>query len=183
MLTYEHLPEDLPIPQDDGACDHLVGLRLPDLSLPATDGTSVRLDQLSGTTVLYCYPKTGQPGVALPEGWDTIPGARGCTPQSCAFRDHHAELAALGARVFGISTQDTPYQQEMAERLHLPFLILSDHKFGFCDALNLPTFEADGHRLMKRVTLIVKDGKITTIHYPVFPSDADAEWVIAQLSA
>ena len=125
---------------------------------------------------------TGKPGVPLPEGWDEIPGARGCTPQSCSFRDHHSELSALGADVFGLSTQDTEYQKEMAERLHLPFLVLSDVNLQFCEAMKLPTFEVDGMRLVKRVTMIAENNIVVKVHYPIFPSDTDAMWVIEQLS-
>lgn len=176
------MPDDLPRPIDDGACDHLIGMKLPDIELMATDGSLVNLSSQSGKTVIYCYPMTGKPGVPLPDGWDDIPGARGCTPQSCSFRDHHGELSALGADVYGLSTQNTDYQQEMAERLHLPFLVLSDASFAFCEALRLPTFDVDGMRLIKRVTMIADKGEIISIHYPVFPSDADADWVINQLS-
>jgi peroxiredoxin len=126
---------------------------------------------------------TGEPGAPMPEGWDEIPGARGCTPQSCSFRDHFSELSALGASVFGMSTQDTNYQKEMVERLHLPFPVLTDINFEFCDALNMPTFNIAGMRLMKRVTLIVRDGTIESVHYPVFPSNSDPEWVISYLSS
>ena len=129
-------------------------------------------------TVIYCYPRTGVPGSPLPQGWDAIPGARGCTPQACAFRDHYRELASLGAEVFGLSTQTTGYQQEMVERLHVPFEVLSDAEFRFCDALRLPTFEADGMRLVKRLTLIIRNGRIETVFYPVFPPDASAEQVV-----
>ena len=182
MKSYDTMPDDLPRPIDDGACDHLIGMKLPDIELMATDGSLVNLSSQSGKTVIYCYPMTGKPGVPLPDGWDDIPGARGCTPQSCSFRDHHSELSGLGADVFGISTQNTDYQQEMAERLHLPFLVLSDANFKFCEALRLPTFDVDGMRLIKRVTMIADKGEIISIHYPVFPSDADADWVINQLS-
>jgi len=182
MKTYETMPEDLPRPIDDGACDHLVGMKLPDIDLLATDGSVVNLSAQKRKTVIYCYPMTGKPGVPLPEGWDDIPGARGCTPQSCAFRDHHAELSALGADVFGLSTQNTDYQKEMAERLHLPFLVLSDADFVFCQAMRLPTFEVNGMRLLKRVTMIADKGTIMRVHYPVFPSNSDAAWVIGQLS-
>ena len=182
MISYEQLPETLPQPEDDGACDHLIGTTLPDLHLPATDGSLVNLSRQSRKTVIYCYPMTGKPGEALPEGWDDIPGARGCTPQSCSFRDHHAELSALGADVFGVSTQDTDYQKEMAERLHLPFLVLSDSRFDFCDALNLPILQVESMRLIKRVTMIAEQGVVTKVHYPVFPSDSDPAWVIDQLS-
>ena len=183
MNSYQDLPQNLRVPQDDGACDHLAGAMLPNIMLPATNNKSVNLAKLSGTTVVYCYPMTGQPGVPLPEGWDEIPGARGCTPQSCSFRDHFSELSALGASVFGMSTQDTNYQKEMAERLHLPFPVISDANFEFCDALNIPTFNVDGKRLMKRVTIIFRDEVIKAVHYPVFPSNSDPEWVISYLSS
>jgi len=182
MTSFETMPDYLPKPIDDGACDHLVGMKLPDIDLLATDGSVVNLSAQKRKTVIYCYPMTGKPGVPLPEGWDDIPGARGCTPQSCAFRDHHAELSALGADVFGLSTQNTDYQKEMAERLHLPFLVLSDADFVFCQAMRLPTFEVNGMRLLKRVTMIADKGTIMRVHYPVFPSNSDAAWVISQLS-
>lgn len=176
------LPPDLPRPVDDGACDHLPGMRMPSVSLPSTAGRVVNVGDLpAGRTVIYCYPMTGVPGKPLPEGWDMIPGARGCTPQSCAFRDHHRDLAALGAAVFGLSTQTTDYQQEMVARLHLPFEVLSDAAFALCEALRLPTFEVDGMRLIKRLTLVVRDGTIETVFYPVFPSNENAGQVIAWL--
>ena len=182
MKTYETIPEDLPRPIDDGACDHLIGMKLPDIDLLATDGSVVNLSARKRKTVVYCYPMTGKPGIPLPEGWDEIPGARGCTPQSCSFRDHHSELSALGADVFGLSAQDTEYQREMVERLHLPFLVLSDANFKFCELMRLPTFEASGMRLLKRVTMIAENNTIMKVHYPIFPSDSDAPWVIEQLS-
>ena len=182
MNTYETMPEDLPRPIDDGACDHLIGMKLPDIDLLATDGSVVNLSAQKRKTVVYCYPMTGKPGIPLPEGWDEIPGARGCTPQSCSFRDHHSELSALGADVFGLSAQDTEYQREMVERLHLPFLVLSDANFKFCELMRLPTFEASGMRLLKRVTMIAENNTIMKVHYPIFPSDSDAPWVIEQLS-
>ena len=176
------LPHDLPAPTDDGACRHLLGAPLPSVTLPATDGGSVNLGaRTAPCTVLYCYPMTGVPGQPLPDGWDAIPGARGCTPQTCAFRDHYQGLRALGAEVFGISTQSTEYQREMAERLHLPFPVLSDARFALCEALGLPTFTVDGMRLTKRLTLIVSDGRITKVFYPVFPPDRNAEDVLAWL--
>ena len=175
------LPADLPVPIDDGACDHLPGMRLPSLGLPATDGTMIDLSSLSGRSVVYVYPRTGRPDQPLPAGWDEIPGARGCTPQSCAYRDRVAELGALGARVFGLSTQDTAYQQEAAARLHLPFPLLSDERLDLTTALALPTFEVDGMTLIKRLTLIIDDGTIATVFYPVFPPDADAANVAAWL--
>jgi peroxiredoxin len=172
----------LPVPQDDGAAQHLAGLQVPALALAATDGSRVDLSALPGRTVLYIYPLTGQPGNALPDGWDAIPGARGCTPQSCAFRDHHADMIAAGAtRVFGLSTQDTPWQQEAVERLHLPFALLSDASFALTDALRLPTFEALGKRLLKRMAVVIDDGRIATVFYPVFPPDRNAGDVLAWL--
>ena len=182
MKTYETMPEDLPQPIDDGACDHLIGMKLPDIDLPATDGSVVNLSEQKRKTVVYCYPMTGKPGTPLAEGWDEIPGARGCTPQSCSFRDHHSELSALGADVFGLSAQNTEYQREMVERLHLPFLVLSDANFKFCELMRLPTFEVSGMRLLKRVTMIAENNTVMKVHYPIFPSDSDAPWVIEQLS-
>jgi peroxiredoxin len=176
-----NLPTDLPVPQDDGAADHLVGMRLPAIPLTATDGTTVSLDRLPGRSVVYAYPRTGEKDAPVPKDWDAIPGARGCTPQSCAFRDHHAELESLGARVFGFSTQTTDYQREVAERLHLPFPMLSDHDLTFTRALNLPTFEYNGMTLTKRLTLIVRDGTIEHVFYPVFPPDRNAPDVVAWL--
>ena len=175
------LPADLPVPVDDGACDHLPGMRLPSHALPATDGRTVDLSTLSGRSIVYAYPRTGRPNEPLPAGWDEIPGARGCTPQSCAYRDFAAELGALGARVFGLSTQDTVYQQEAAERLHLPFPLLSDERRELTTALSLPTFEVDGMTLIKRLTLVIDNGAIEMVFYPVFPPDADAARVAAWL--
>ncbi|HSS46682.1 MAG TPA: peroxiredoxin [Burkholderiales bacterium] len=176
------LPDNLPLPVDDGACNHLPGLRLPLIALSATSGGKVDLSSLAGTTVLYCYPRTGRPDQELPPGWNDIPGARGCTPQSCAFRDHHQELRRLSACVFGLSTQTTEYQQEAAQRLHLPFALLSDGELQFVSALRLPTFEVGGMTLTKRLTLIVRDGRIVKVFYPVFPPDQNAEQVINWLS-
>jgi peroxiredoxin len=176
------LPADLPAPQDDGAARHLAGAKLPDIALPATSGPPVNLLKLAGRTVLYVYPRTGVPGVDAPPGWDDIPGARGCTPQSCGFRDHFADLKALGvAQVYGVSTQDTAYQREAAERLHLPFAILSDADLKFAQALGLPTFAASGMTLLKRMALVIDDGVIAKAFYPVFPPDKNAEEVIAWL--
>ena len=178
------LPKDLPIPQDDGACGHLTGTKVPALALASTRGRRVDLSTLAGTTVIYIYPRTGRPDQELPTGWNAIPGARGCTPQSCGFRDHYQELQALGvAELFGLSTQGTAYQQEAAERLHLPFELLSDEKLEFAQALRLPTFEADGMKLIKRITLIVRDGTITKVFYPVFPPDRNADEVTEWLTA
>lgn len=181
--TLDRLPPDLPAPQDDGATDHLAGMRLPSVPLPATDGRTIDLAGLPGTVVVYAYPRTGRPEVGVPAGWNEIPGARGCTPQSCAFRDHHAELEALGANVFGLSTQDTAYQREAVERLHLPFPLLSDEGLAFARGLRLPTFTFDGMTLLRRVTLIVRNGTIVKVFYPVFPPDRNAEEVIAWLQA
>jgi peroxiredoxin len=177
------LPDDLPVPVDDGACDHLTGRAVPTTSLLATSGDPVDLAALDGRTVVYVYPRTGRPDQDVPAGWDEIPGARGCTPQSCAFRDHHAELAALGARVFGLSTQDTDYQREAVERLHLPFDLLSDADLALTRALSLPTFEVEGMTLTIRVTLILNGGTIEHVYYPVFPPDRNAADVIAWLEA
>jgi peroxiredoxin len=184
MRNLLELPEDLPVPEDDGACRHLVGMAVPPIALPATTGGLVDLARLAGLrSVIYCYPRTGQPDQKLPTGWDMIPGARGCTPQSCAFRDHHAELAARGAEVFGLSTQTTEYQREMAERLHLPFAVLSDAEFRLTEALKLPSFTVDGMRLVKRLTLILRDGRIEHVLYPVFPPDRSADAVLAWLDS
>jgi HAD superfamily hydrolase (TIGR01509 family) len=175
------LPENLPVPIDDGACRHLTGMSLPSIALPSTVGRNVDLAQLPGRVVVYCYPRTGQPGAPVPAGWDEIPGARGCTPQTCAFRDHFAELRVLDTRVFGLSTQDTAYQREAATRLHLPFELLSDAALEFARRLQLPTFEFAGMTLVKRLTLIVNDGRIEKVFYPVFPPDKNAEEVIQWL--
>jgi peroxiredoxin len=178
------LPPNIPAPQDDGAARHLTGMHLPDLALRATDGGQVNLSALEGRTVVYIYPRTGVPGQNLPEGWDEIPGARGCTPQSCAFRDHFADLKRLGInQLFGLSTQDTAYQREAATRLHLPFAILSDEALAFTKALNLPTFTTSGMTLLRRMALVIDDGVITKVFYPVFPPDQNAEEVIAWLQA
>lgn len=178
----QFLPPGIPVPQDDGAARHLAGTKLPDLALPATDGAPVNLSRLSGRTVIYIYPRTGVPGVDLPTGWDQIPGARGCTPQSCAFRDHFSDLTRLGvAHLYGLSTQDTAYQREAATRLHLPFALLSDEKLALTNALKLPTFWAAGMTLLKRMALIVDDGWITKVFYPVFPPDKNAAEVLAWL--
>jgi peroxiredoxin len=169
----------IPAPVDDGATAHLPGSAIPSLPLPATDGSSVDLARLKGTTVVYAYPMTGQPGVPLPDGWDVLPGARGCTPQSCAFRDHYAELRELGtAHLFGLSTQTIDYQREAAERLHLPFPILSDSELKFARALRLPILQVAGMQLLKRVTLILMDDRIEAVFYPVFPPDRSAIDVI-----
>ena len=183
MADFTKMPDDLPIPEDDGAAQHLIGMTLPRLSLLATNGKQIDLGLFPGLLVIYCYPMTGQPNRALPDGWDQIPGARGCTPQSCSFRDHYQDLKALKAEVVGLSVQTSDYQKEMAERLGLPFLVISDVDFKFQTALNLPTFVAAGMTLLKRLTIIAQDGKILAVHYPVFPSDSDPAWVIDYLKS
>jgi peroxiredoxin len=172
------LPPGLPVPVDDGACDHLPGLPWPAVRLPSTGGAPVSLDEVrTDWLVVYCYPRTGLPDRDPPGGlehWDAIPGARGCTPQSCSYRDHHAELRRLGCRVFGVSTQDPADQREAAERLHLPFELLSDAGLRLARALRLPTFTVAGLTMIKRLTLIGREGRIAACFYPVFPPDADA---------
>jgi peroxiredoxin len=177
----------LPEPADDGAAAHLTGMDLPDLNMPATTGPTINLSDLRGITVLYLYPMTGRPDRDLPENWDDIPGARGCTPQSCAFRDHFAKLRDYGVdQLLGISTQDTAYQTEAAERLHLPFPLLSDADGKLRAALELPTMTVEGDVLLsdvllKRLTMIARDGVIEQVFYPVFPPDQDADNVIDSL--
>jgi peroxiredoxin len=183
VADYLSLPSDLPKPEDDGAADHLAGMAVPHLALLSTTGEDVALDELgAGRTVLYIYPLTGRPGVDLPEGWDAIPGARGCTPEACGFRDHHADLQAAGASaVFGLSSQATDYQAEFADRLALPFGILSDPDLELAGALRLPTFTADGRRLYKRLTLILAGGRVEHAFYPIFPPDQHAAEVLEWL--
>ena len=175
------LPADLPVPQDDGAAQHLPGKKLPSVRLSSTDGSSVDLAALEGRWVVYVYPMTGQPGVPLPDGWDGIPGARGCTPQSCAFRDHFTDLQALKTGVFGLSAQTTDYQREVRDRLHLPFQLLSDADLQLHRHLQLPTFKVAGMELYKRMTLVVVDGQVDHVFYPVFPPDQSAEQVLSYL--
>ncbi len=177
-----HQAEETPVP-DVAANPPLPEKHLPPVSLASTDGGRVDLSALPGLTVVYCYPMTGRPDQDLPEGWDDIPGARGCTPQSCGFRDHHAEIRGLGARVFGLSTQGTEYQWEAAERLRLPFALLSDENLDFARSVGLPTFEVEGDALTKRLTMIAEDGKIEKVFYPVFPPNESAQRVIEWLSA
>lgn len=176
------IPKDLPEPVDDGACDHLSGMKLPSLMLATTDGRKIDISRLPGRCIIYAYPRTGVPdeGVFY-GGWEAIPGARGCTPQSCAFRDHHDELQQLETDVYGLSTQSTEFQQEVVERLHLPFAILSDENLRLTKALNLPTFGVNGLTLIRRLTLVVRAGVIEHVFYPVFPPDGHAEAVIAWL--
>lgn len=182
------LPANLPAPVDDGACDHLSGIRLPSVALMSTAGRAVDLAAPRGRTVVYCYPRTGRPDQEVPRGWDEIAGARGCTPQSCAFRDRYAAFEALGAQVFGLSTQTTEYQREAVARLHLPFALLSDKDLAFARALRLPTFEfawtfgAQPVELIKRLTLVLNEGRIEHVFYPIFPPDKNAEQVQAWLT-
>jgi peroxiredoxin len=183
MNTFTDLPANLPVPVDDGACDHLRGMQMPQLQLAATQGQAIDVARVNGRSVIFCYPMTGRPGVALPAGWDEIPGARGCTPQACSFRDSIERFRAHNVSVYGLSTQSTAYQTEMAERLHLPYPILSDEKLQFAISLNLPTFTVDGMTLIKRLTLMVRDGRIEQVFYPVFPTDKSAEQVLVWLDA
>lgn len=179
--VYE-LPDNLPVPVDDGACAHLPGMRLPAVPLMSTFGRLVDVSILTGAHVVYCYPRTGKPDVEPPAGWNEIPGARGCTPQTCAFRDHYQDIRALGADVVGISTQTTEDQREAAQRLRLPFELLSDAALEFARALRLPTFQVDSIVCIKRLTLVVQDGRIETVFYPVFPPDRNAGDVVEWLS-
>jgi peroxiredoxin len=176
------LPPGLPVPEDDGACDHLPGRDLPRLSLPSTGGSMVDLVEASRSrAVFFFYPRSGRPGEAVPKAWDQIPGARGCTPQSCGYRDLSVAFGALGVRIFGVSSQDTDYQRELVERAKLPYEILSDREFRLTEALRLPTFEYEGKRLIKRLALVVNASRIEKVFYPVFPPDRNAETVLAWL--
>jgi peroxiredoxin len=175
------LPDDLPVPQDDGAADHLPDAVVPPMKLRSTRGEEVDVAGLPGRTILFCYPRTGRPDEPLLPGWDAIPGARGCTPETCGFRDAHSQFADLGARVIALSTQSSDYQREMAERLGLPFAVLSDESLEFTRALGLPTFETSGMTLIKRITLVIDDGRVTRVFYPVFPPDRHAAEVLDAL--
>ncbi len=175
------LPPDLPVPVDDGACNHLPGKVLPLISLVSTSGSLVNLADVPGRVVVYCYPRTGRPDQDPLPGWNQIPGARGCTPQSCAFRDRHGELKALAVRVYGLSTQETDEQREAVARLHLPFELLSDSALAFTKALLLPTFEIGSLAFIKRLTLVIAGGRIEKVFYPVYPPDASAEQVLEWL--
>ena len=176
------LPPDLPVPVDDGAAAHLTGMRLPSISLQATGGTAVDLAAIPGTVVVFAYPRTGRPGEpSLVEDWDAIPGARGCTPHTCAYRDLHADFTGVGAHVYGLSTQDTVYQREMVERLHVPFPVLSDADLALTRALRLPSMDVAGQTLLKRIAWIARDGTIERVFYPVFPPDKNADEVLAAL--
>lgn len=182
MADLFNLPKDLPVPEDDGACDHLQGSLMPGLSLRSTRGRQVRLDEQSRSlSVFFFYPRTGRPGQAIPAEWDRIPGARGCTPHSCGYRDLYGEYRAAGASVFGVSSQDTEYQNELVQRNQLPYEILSDSGFALTDALRLPTFVFEGVRLIKRLALVTEDQRIAKVFYPVFPPDKNAQTVLAWL--
>ena len=183
----QNLPDDLPVPVDDGACDHLTGMALPDLVLPSTAGGTVRLDDPAAPrTVLFAYPLTARPGEEPPggmAGWTAIHGARGCTPQVCAYRDEISEFERLGVRLLGLSTQDTAYQREMTERLNVPYEVLSDADLRLAGAMRLPTFEVEGTTLLKRHTLVIGRGRVEHVFYPVFPPDQDASRVLVWLTA
>jgi len=182
QTNLNQLPANLPRPKDDGGARHLKGMPLPDLELPSTSNRRVNLSKIDAPrVVVYAYPMTGRPDRQLPQGWDDIPGARGCTPETCGFRDHHKDLAKLHAEVFGVSTQDTAYQQEMVKRLEVPFEVLSDEHMALTKALKLPTFTVDGMTLLKRLTIIARHGRIEKVFYPVFPPDAHAEELISWL--
>lgn len=175
-------PSDIPRPEDDGACNHLTGIQFPSVYLPSTAGNDVDPSKLAGLTILFCYPRTGGPNETIPDEWNAIPGARGCTPQACSFRDAADEFLSLGvSHIFGASTQDTPYQQEVRERVHLPYQLLSDEKLAMQQALQLPTFEWQGKKLIKRLSLAVEDGKIVKVWYPVFPPNESANEVLKWL--
>ncbi|GAC1446799.1 MAG: hypothetical protein NVSMB56_08930 [Pyrinomonadaceae bacterium] len=178
------LPSNLPAPVDDGASDHLLGMHVPPIPLMSTNNHLINLARVSKEkrTIVYCYPLTGRPDQELPANWDTIPGARGCTPQTCEFRDHYQEIQNLNAQVFGLSTQTTEYQREMVKRLNVPFEILSDVDLAFAQAMKLPTFEAEGIEMLKRLTLIIYNGEIIKVFYPVFPPDKNAAEVFEWLS-
>ena len=184
MDHYLTLPSELPAPTDDGAADHLPGTKMPHLTLTNTAGTTISFETLgSGRVIVYIYPLTGRPGTDLPEGWDSIPGARGCTPEACGFRDHFQDLLAAGvSTVFGLSSQDTDYQREVVERLRLPFEMLSDPDLGLASALDLPTFEVAELTLFKRLTLVIRDGVIEHVFYPIFPPNEHAHEVLTWLA-
>ncbi|MCD1286120.1 MerR family transcriptional regulator [Brevibacterium sp. GP-SGM9] len=184
MTDYTTLPDGLPVPEDDGAADHLPGTAIPDLTLPSSDGGSIKLGNLGpGRVVIYLYPLTGRPGVDLPDGWDSIPGARGCSTEACNFRDHFDDLKSAGAElVYGLSSQDPVYQAEVVDRLRLPFPMISDEAFALGKVLNLPTFSAPSREsLYARLTLIIRDGVIEHVFYPIFPPNEHAGQVLEWL--
>lgn len=178
-MNLTSLPENLPMPIDDGTSDHLFGLKIPSITLISTDGNEINLAKLKGRNVIFVYPMTGRPDVALPQGWNDIPGARGCTPQSCSYRDMYQEFKLLNVEVFGLSTQSTEYQQEVKSRLHLPFQLLSDSNYILKKVIELPTFTVETIVLYKRITLVIEDAEIKKVFYPVFPPDKNAEQVLA----
>jgi len=180
-MALTNLPTNLPEPKDDGAADHLTGMQLPNISLNTTSGESLNLSKLKGYCVIYIYPMTGRPDVALPDNWEAIPGARGCTPQSCSFRDHYQDLQKLNSRVYGLSTQSSDYQNEAKSRLHLPFDLLSDADLKLKSSLSLPTMTVENMELYKRLTLIALDSKIKKVFYPVFPPDKNIDDVMLWL--
>lgn len=179
ILPDTTFPSDIPVPQDDGACNHLTGKDFPSLEIPSTAGNVVDISSLSGVTILFCYPRTAAPDETVPDSWNEIPGARGCTPQACSFRDASKEFLELGvSHIFGASTQDTPYQQEVKQRVGLPYQLLSDESLALQKALNLPTFEWQGKKLIKRLSMVIEDGKILKVFYPVFPPSESANEVL-----
>jgi peroxiredoxin len=182
MRDLNSIPKDLPVPQDDGACNHLQGSSLPAISLRSTLDRQVNLGDVSAPTVFFFYPRTGEPSKPAPADWDLIPGARGCTPQSCGFRDLHLEFKKLGFQVFGVSSQETDYQKEFVSRNHIPFEILSDSEFKLTNSMQLPTFEYNGLRLMKRMAWVTEKGLITKVFYPVFPPNENAQTVLKWLN-
>ncbi len=179
MSNLTELPKDLPRPTDDGTADHLQGMAFPDISLQSTEENLINtLEFQHGLTVIYCYPMTGRPDQELPKGWNEIPGARGCTPQALNFKEKYGDFEQKNIRLFGLSTQTTEYQQEMIKRLEIPFPILSDFDFKLTKLLKLPTFNVEGKILFKRLTMVVKDGVIVKVFYPVFPPNENAEEVL-----
>lgn len=182
-VDYQDLPPDLPVPEDDGAADHLVEMLVPDLTLPSTRGGTAGLGELARERlVAYVYPRTGVPGQPSPTGWNDIPGARGCTPQSCAFRDSLAEFTELGVAVIGVSAQEPEEQREFAQREHIPFPLLSDSGLKLAAALRLPSFEVEGMTLYRRLTFVAEAGRIIKVFYPVFPPDRNAAEVLTWLA-
>ena len=181
MTSFNQLPDDLPVPEDDGGCDHLDSFKLPNIQLTATNGDEINFSTIN-SVVIYCYPMTGRPDIKQPDGWDQIPGAKGCTPQSCSFRDHYNELKELDTEVYGLSTQSIQYQQEAKSRLHLPFELVSVESLSFINALNIPTLEVGNMTLSKRVTIIAKNGIIVKVFYPVFSPNKNADQVIEYLN-
>jgi peroxiredoxin len=182
-VTIYELPANLPVPVDDGASDHLLGMAAPSLTLESSNGPIDLAAFAADRSVLYVYPRTGRPDRAIPEGWDATPGARGCTPESCAFRDHNEELRALGARVAGLSSQTLEEQVELSERLGILHPVIADPGLALRDALSLPTFEFEGDTLYKRLTLVFEGGRVAKVFYPVFPPDKNAEEVVAWLAS